>query len=114
MAASALTPTTVTRAGVAMPSTSANADGNYFTNTGAEVLVVANAGSSITVTVVTQSTVDSLAVGDLAVTVAGATTKVIGPFPRYVYNDASSRVQITYSAVTSVTVGVLSVTPAGA
>jgi hypothetical protein len=63
MAASALTVVPSTRAGANPGFTAANVDGNYFANSGAEVLIVTNGGgSSITVTVVSQATVDGLAV----------------------------------------------------
>jgi hypothetical protein len=99
MAASALTAAVCVPGGVSYAEAAANADGNYFTNTGKEVLLVANGGGSpITVTVVTQETV------------ANGAKIAIGPFKRVHYNDASAYVQVTYSAVTSVTVKVLSLT----
>lgn len=67
--------------------------------------------SAITVTLVTQGTVDSQAVADRTVTVAAGAIKLIGPFPTATYNDSSGNVQVTYSAVTSITVGAVQFTP---
>jgi hypothetical protein len=115
MAASALTPVDVARTGVDIAGVAANVDGNFWTNTGAEMLLVTNGGGSpINVTLVTQATVDGNAVADPVVAVGNGVTKAIGPFPRYVFNDATGYVQVTYSAVTSVTVKVLRLTAAGA
>src|SRR5512147_183985 len=112
MAASALTAAPVTTSGVSYAGAAANVDGNFFTNTGAEILLVKNASvGSINVTCVTQQTVETLAVADKVVAVGAGAEIAIGPFKRQVYNDATGYVQVTYSAVTSVTVKVLKVTP---
>lgn len=115
MAASAITnQNAAARAGAVVTGTAANVDGNWFTNTaGDAVLLVTNGGGSpITVTAVTQATSDSLAIADKTVSVAAGVTLAIGPFPRWLYNDASEYVQLTYSGVvTSVTVAVVRVTP---
>lgn len=111
MAASELTVAAVVKGGVSYAEAAANADGNYFTNTGAEIVLVKNGGGSpITVTVVTQNTSDGLAVADRTVSVAAGGSIALGCWPRTIYNDANARVQLTYSGVTSVTVKVLSVT----
>ena len=95
----------VSRAGVSGALTAAAGGGDSFANDGRTYLDINNgSGGSITVTFVTQQTVDGLAVADLAVAVgAGVRTKV-GPFPPGIYNDANGRVQVTYSGVTSLTV----------
>ena len=116
MAEAALTsPVAITRAGVTGTGDTPSADGNYWTNTGGEFLYVTNgSGGALTVTLVTQATVDGNAVADPTVTVADATSKFIGPFPRYVFNDANGRAHITTSTQASVTVRLMSFTPAGA
>jgi len=105
MAASALTVQEITRAGVAITAAAANAEGNFFTNSGNIALRVINGGtSSITVTITAQAACDQGTKHDLVVTVASGATKEIGPFPMRHYNDASGYVKVTYSAVTDVTV----------
>lgn len=100
-----LTVAEIARAGVANTLTAAAGGGDSFANDGRTYFEILNGGGgAITVTFVTQQTVDGLAVADLAVSVAaGARTKV-GPFPPSIYNDANGRVQVTYSGVTTVTV----------
>lgn len=108
--ATELTVQTTTAAGIlASAAVAADATGNYFTNTGREWLSVTNGGgSSVTVTIVTQGTYNvqstAYAIADLAISVGASETKLAGPFDRTLFNDANSRVQITYSGVTSVTV----------
>ena len=65
-------------------------------------------GSSITVTLVTPSTVDStLAVGDRAITVTNGTDQMIR-VPSDLYRDpADGLASITYSGVTTVTVAAI-------
>lgn len=105
----ALSTVTAVRAGVSVAGVAANAGGDTFTNTGAEVLIVKNGHSSPqTVTVVTSQTSDGLAVADRAVAVANGAEVALGPWPRYVYG---STVSLTYSGVTALTVAVLKVTP---
>lgn len=100
-----LTVNEISRAGVSGALTAAAGGGDSFANDGRTYLDINNgSGGSITVTFVTQQTVDGLAVADLAVAVgAGVRTKV-GPFPPGIYNDVNGRVQVTYSGVTSLTV----------
>lgn len=87
--------------------------GDAFANTGQEVAVIKNASAgSITVTFVTQATVDTFAVPDLAVVFAAGETRAVGPFPSGIYNDATGLLQMTYSGVTTLTAKILKVTPA--
>jgi hypothetical protein len=106
MAATILAPTTITRAGVVDTLAAANVDGNFYTNTGANWLEVAN-GSGVSINVVIGAYVDATVVATFkTIAVAAGARKKIGPFPSNPYSDASGYVQITYSAVTTVTVGV--------
>lgn len=110
-----LTATTVARTGVdPVPVTAADAAGDEWVNTGQEFLLVKNAsGGSINVTLDIKATVDSAAVTDPVVAVANGATKIIGPFPKGIYNDSvTNRAKATCSAVSSVTVLVLKCTPA--
>jgi len=86
---------------------SAAGGGDQFQNNGRCFIQVKNgSGGNITLTAVTQSTVDGLAVTDLtAVIPLTSGDKMIGPFPTDIYNDANGYVQLTYSAVTSLTIG---------
>lgn len=80
--------------------------GDQFPNDGRTYLHIKNGGgSSITLTIATQMTVDGKAVADDAIAVTNAQERVVGPFPPAIYNDANGMVQLTYSGVTSVTVG---------
>ncbi len=65
------------------------------------------AGSSMTVTVITQPT-DALGniIADNIITVPATAEKFIGPFPYTTYADAATGLaSITYSSVTTVTIG---------
>lgn len=99
----------IVRAGLTPAFASAAGGGDEFVNTGNEYIEVINGdASSKTVTVVTPGTVDGLGITDRTVTIPAGERRKIGPFPTGTYNNASSKVQITYSAVTSVTIGVFS------
>lgn len=80
------------------------ADTYFFLNNGRCFLLVNNGTASpCTVTVVSQQTVDSLAVTDLTATVAAGKEHIIGPFPTAVYNNSDGKVQVTFDqAVTAI------------
>lgn len=91
--------------GVELALTAAAGGGDEFANSGEVFFVMQNDdASSTTVTFVTQGTVQSLAVADVAVTVPAGELHVAGPFNKSLFNDANGRVQVTYSSVTSLTV----------
>lgn len=102
-----LTVQEISRAGITPTFAAAAGGGDQFQNNGrcfAESKCTD--ATPKTVTFVTQSTVDGLAVTDLAITVPATTgDKMVGPFPPDIYNDANGFVQITYSAVTALTIG---------
>lgn len=78
-------------------------DGNQFQNDGRMFLHVKNgAGAPIHVYIAGRADVN-----DLDVTVTNGESRMIGPFPTNLYNDANRRVQVTYSSGTSVTAAVL-------
>jgi len=97
----------ITRAGVGPTFAAAAGGGDSFPNDGRTMCEVKNAGGgAITLTVVTQITVDGKAVADDAISVPATTgDRMVGPFPPEIYNDVNGRVNLTYSGVTSVTVG---------
>lgn len=85
------------------------AGGDTFLNNGDTFIHVKNAqaAATVTVTIVTQASVDGLAVADKTVTIAATEDAIIGPFPTSVYNTAAGMVTLTYNTVTTVTIAVL-------
>jgi hypothetical protein len=115
MAATPLTVLDISRAGALKALTAANTDGHTIANTGKEFIEVANgAGAPITVTIAwgTGGTIDGVTPTARTITVTNATSKLIGPFPPSLYNDANGNVTITFSSVTTITCQALRVTPA--
>lgn len=110
MARTALTSQQVSRAGI-IPTYSAvtHPDGNSFINVDERnfIHVKNGSGGSLTVTVQTPITIDSLAVTDLTVSIAAGAEKLIGPFPLAYYNQTDGHVYIDYSTGTSITIAVL-------
>lgn len=111
MARTALTVQTVSRSGLD-PTYAAvdNANGNYFPNTGKEMLHVFNAsGGALTVTVLTPRTVDGLAVAELTVSINNGEDAMIGPFPSATFIQGADRpnVYVDWSTGTSVTAAVI-------
>lgn len=88
----------------------ANVDGNSIDGDAKTFLEVVNGGGApINVTIQTPATLGGLAVADQVVAVTNGERRLIGPFPKNVYNRPSDpdagKVYIDYSDVTSVTVG---------
>lgn len=115
MARTSLTVTTTAAAGTVWPAMGAvdMANGNQFPNTGREGMIIANGGGApITATITTNGTYDvgstSYAIADLTVVVATGTSKIVGPFDRTLFNNASGQVLVDWSNDTVVTVGVFS------
>ena len=77
----------------------AAAAGDQFPNDGRTLLAVYNAhgSASRTVSINIQQSVDDQDPPDRTVTVGAGETRLIGPFPTGIYNDANGRVQLTYS-----------------
>jgi len=108
MAASEITIQPISRSGLTPSYEAANADGNYFANSGNEFFHVKNGDSSPhTVTIQTPNTVDGLEIADRVVTVPATSEKMIGPFPAGTYNDGSGNVNLSYDDITSMTIAVL-------
>ena len=106
-----LTKQTVIRDGLEATYASAAGGGDEFVNTGREFIHIKNAsGGDITLTIVTQQTVDAEAVGDKTVIITLAEERFVGPFPKTVYSDSNEKVQLTYSGVTSLTIAILELT----
>lgn len=95
-------------AGAALTYVSAAGGGDEFLNTGREFLHVVNAGGgNITVTFNSQTLCNYGFDHDMAVTVNAGTDRMIGPFDTVRFNDANTRIQVTYSGVTSLTVAAI-------
>lgn len=102
-----LVPEVIVDTGLEATFAAADVAGDEFVNEGNHFIEVVNADASpMTVTIVTQQTVNSLAIADQTVVVTNGERRHIGPFPKSLYNDVDSKVQITYTSVTSLTIGV--------
>ena len=117
MAMTTLAVQSAVQAGFVPSFTAANVDGHGVENLNGNVVLYVKNGSAspITVTVATPGTVEGLAITDLAVTVANASEKIIGPFKKAVFNQdlttpaLNSAIAVTFSAVTTVTVAAIKV-----
>jgi len=77
-------------------------------------LYVKNGGAGpTTLTVVTPGDVDGLGISDLAVPVTNGQERMIGPFPKELYNQPDGTVHINFSDVSSVTVAAIQLGGAG-
>lgn len=96
-----LTPESPLRAANDVTLASAASGGDEFVNDGKTLILALNSsGAPITITVVTQATVDGLAVTDLTLAVGAGDYGWFGPFPTGIYNDGDGKVQLTYSTHT--------------
>lgn len=95
---------TVDRTGIVPTLNAVSASDKFANPTGrASIRVVNGSGGTLTVTIVSQSTDDGLAVADRTVSVTNGQVKWCGPFPTATYNDANGDVTLQFSATTSVT-----------
>lgn len=115
MTATSLTVTTTAAAGTVLPAgvTVDNTNGNVFTNTGREAIIVSNlSGGTLTITVTTNGVYAvgtvNYAVADLTVTLNNNTTKILGPFDKTLFNDGNGAVDLAWSTGTNVTAQVIS------
>lgn len=103
-----LTVQTSSRTGLEPSYASCAGGGDEFANTGKQVIHVKNGDASPhVVTIVTQATVDGLAIADRDVTIPAGEERIIGPFPTGFYNDGGGLAQITYDNVTTQTIAVI-------
>lgn len=95
----------------ALTFSAASSGGDAFVNTGRNYLLVRHTnsgGSSVTLTIETQATVDGEAVADKTVVIAaGDDPHLLGPFPMQVYNDGDQKVQLTWSSETDIELAVI-------
>jgi hypothetical protein len=94
-----LTVNQVTRDGVLYAVVAAAAGGDSFVNDGRTLAAIYNShgSASRTVSFDIQKTVDGQDPPSITVTLTAGQTKLVGPFPTGIYNDANGRVQVTYS-----------------
>ena len=110
---SELTVTTVGRAGTAQSLADADqTNGDKFQNDGRTFLILNNltGATTATITVLTGSTYGGFAVGNQAITLNPAATKIVGPFNKAIFDQTSTDagyVYLDYSAATSVTLMVI-------
>lgn len=94
--------------------TAAAGGGDKFTNDGQTYFVIKNGDASPhTVSFAIQLAVDGVTPTFTPVNLLAGETRLLGPFPSGIYNDANGQVNVTYSAVTSVTVAAVKAPPAG-
>lgn len=84
----------------ALTTTQGNSTDNHtMVNEGKTLLTIANtSGSAVTLTVVSIADPVTGRTGDIAVSVANNTTRLFGPFPKYLFNQAGNVVNINVSA----------------
>lgn len=110
-----VTTTTVGLTGTVLPAPGAvdSVNGNSFPNpTGRATIEITNgAGAPITVTFTTGATYNvgsvTYAVVDPPITVTNGTSKVVGPFDKSLFNDATGNVLVDWSSGTTITARVL-------
>lgn len=97
---------TVRSSGVLFSPSAANVDGHSIDNSSEQVFVYVNNGSgaSITVSFPIPKTIDGCAVADKTVTIGAGANRMIGPFPKGIYNQTGDLLHVNFSSVTSVTV----------
>lgn len=101
---------TVALAGITPSYVAAALDGDEFVNSGREMIHVKNGHTSPwTVTVNSQLACSQGFDHDAAVVVTNAQERMIGPFPKSRFDDATGKVQITYSGVTALTIAIVQV-----
>jgi len=96
-----ITPTLVTRDGVADPvAVLGTADGNSFANTGIAYVRAENLNlsSTRTITFILPQVIDGETVNPRSETIPAASTRTFGPFPTDLYNQADGTVWVDEDA----------------
>ena len=73
-------------------------DQYFVANDGAVFLRVSDGAALATMTIVTYSIVDGLAVPDRTVAIPTGAVRYIGPFPPDIYNDSDRKIQVSFAA----------------
>jgi hypothetical protein len=112
MAATQITVQNITKATSLTPSfEAANADGNYFKNTG-KIFVYAknaNVGASRTITIASQVECNQGSTHNVTITVPASSEEMCGSFDVNRFNDSDGYVQMTYDDEADLTLAVISV-----
>ncbi len=104
----ALTTQDVVRAGLEATYSAVLTAGNTFTNTGVEIIHVANGATAMVVTIVTSGTSDGLAIADRTVSVGSNEDRFIGPWQVAIYG---STITVTVDDQTDGTMAIVKVPP---
>lgn len=99
MARTALTVQTIVQAGITPTFVAANTDGHSFVNNGNTFVEIINnhTSATMTATLIHPGTIDGLAVADLPVSIAGGSTKRLGPFSARFNQPGTNDVNIDVS-----------------
>jgi hypothetical protein len=107
-----IVPQTSTRDGLFLSFEATNplaSGGMFIDNSVANVLIYIknDDASSHSVTIVTPGTVDQEPIEELVIAIPAGEERIIGPFPKAVYNNTAGQVSFSMEADTSVTVAAL-------
>lgn len=106
MARTALTVQTIVQAGITPSFVAANTDGHSFTNNGNTYLEIINNHTSATLalTVDYPTSIDGLTVSDLAISVAGSSTRMVGPFTARFNQPGTTDVYVNMATTASASI----------
>jgi hypothetical protein len=111
MPSSLIVPQTLVNSGLLATYESANILGNFYANTGQEIMIIKNGSASPTTVTVDSVALDNFgnASHDVVYTLLAGAEMVIGKLSKRRFNDTNGYVQVSYSAVTTITVAVVKV-----
>lgn len=98
-----LTVSTSNNQGASVVYTAVTAGGDTFLNNGKSILLCHNTGSSCTVTITPQRSVEGLVITPISKAVVSGTDTIIGPFDPSLFNTAAGATLLTYSGGTATT-----------
>lgn len=104
MARTALTVQQISRAAITPTYAAANVDGHSIPADGETFIHVKTGGTGATVSVPVPALVDGQAVTDKSYVIGTNSERMIGPFPKDPYAQASNEAYINFSSVTTVTI----------
>jgi hypothetical protein len=108
-----LTVQNLTKDGVVPSLAAADVGGDTFANDGKTFILVENGATDVNITfAATPSSVEKPGFGTLAienhvVTVPASTQKIIGTFPKSVFNNSSGKVSMTYDDESNVSIAAI-------
>jgi hypothetical protein len=105
---STLTNQSIVAAGLEATYAACAGGGDDFVNSGKDFIHIKNGHTSPqTVTINSQAACNQGFDHDIAVEVTNGEERLIGPFPKDRFNNASDKVLLTYSGVTALTIAIL-------